>query len=417
VQWVSALILLLMGTLQPQPARLGRLEPLPLTQLDERVLVAELDNRTLTLTFAQPVPIRDVLLQLVRGTNLSVVPESTVTGSFGGELKNVTVRRALQLVLPPLGLDYALDGTFIRVFRREPEQRIFDVNYVATERTGATRIGSSDHDHGASYVGVESVTGADLFAEISKGVATLLSERGTFNLDRKAGLLQVSDSPDRLERVSTYLDAVHDRVHRQVQIDARLIEVELSDPEAQSLDWSALSPQRSGSQSNDRPVGRLRANDLRRFLKALEAQGRVVTIATPHLLAMNNQPAVVRAVNTSSDTQATGRRESEEFTLSVTPQIAGDGVVTLSFSPIVTVGPPKDQRNQGAAARRESDSVTRLGDGETLVLGGFSRSRAFQERKTSGGKGWFGRPTVTTTRRVELLVLLTARIVSASGTR
>ena len=50
---------------------------------------------------------------------------------------------------------------------------------------------------------------------------TLLSERATFNVDRKAGLLQVTDFPERLDRVALYLDAVQDRVHRQVQIDAR----------------------------------------------------------------------------------------------------------------------------------------------------------------------------------------------------
>ena len=68
---------------------------LPLTQLDERGLAADLDNRTFSLTFAQPVPIKDLLLLLVRGTNVSIVPDPGVTGSFIGELKNVTVRQAL----------------------------------------------------------------------------------------------------------------------------------------------------------------------------------------------------------------------------------------------------------------------------------------------------------------------------------
>ena len=84
-----------------------------------------------------------MLLLLVRGTNLSVVPDPSIGGSFIGELKNVTVRQALGLILPPLGLDFTLDGGVIRVFRREPETRIFDVNYLATERTGDASVGSS----------------------------------------------------------------------------------------------------------------------------------------------------------------------------------------------------------------------------------------------------------------------------------
>ena len=113
---------------------------LPLTQLDERALAADLDNRTFTLTFAQPVPVKDLLLLLVRGTSLSIVPDPSISGTFIGELKNVTVRQALGLILRPLGLDYAVDGSFVRVFRREPETRIFDLNYIATERVGSSTV-------------------------------------------------------------------------------------------------------------------------------------------------------------------------------------------------------------------------------------------------------------------------------------
>src|SRR5437773_10461306 len=114
---------------------------LPLTQLDDRALAADLDNRALTLTFAQPVPIKDLLLRLVRGTSLSVVPDPAIAGSFIGELKNVTVRQALGLILRPLGLDSALDGGVVRVFKREPETRIFDLNYIATERVESSTLG------------------------------------------------------------------------------------------------------------------------------------------------------------------------------------------------------------------------------------------------------------------------------------
>ena len=101
----------------------GRLPTLPLTQLDDRTLSSDLDNRVFTLTFAQPVAIPDLLLLLVRETSLSVVPDPGISGTFIGELKNV----------------------------------------------------------------------------------------------------------------------VHDRVHRQVQIDARVIEVELNAPNTQSLDWELLA--------------------------------------------------------------------------------------------------------------------------------------------------------------------------------
>ena len=118
---------------QPPTGRPAPLPTLPLTQLDERVPSAELDNRTFSLTFAQPVPVRDVLLLLVRGTSLSVVPDPGVNGSFTGELKNVTFRQALNLILPRFGLDFVVDGPFIRVFQRELVTRIFDMHADALQ--------------------------------------------------------------------------------------------------------------------------------------------------------------------------------------------------------------------------------------------------------------------------------------------
>ena len=368
---------------RPQPLPL-----LPLTQLDERAASAELDNKTFSATFAQPQPVKEVLLALVRGTNLSIAPDPGATGTFTGELRNVTVRQALDLVLPPLGLGYAVDGSFIRVFRRELDTRIFDLNYIATDRTGAVTVRGGD----GSNASVATATHGDVFADLAAGVKALLSDQATFNVDRKAGLLQVTDSPERLDRVAVYLDAVQDRVHRQAQIDARVIEVELNDGNAAGVDWAVLTAQFGGEQpGGQRPAPRpsltgMRITDVTRFLSLLEAQGKVTTIASPRLLAMNNEPQIVK---------------SDVITLAVTAQISGDSVMTLSLSPIVK-----------APQAAESDLLARVADGETLVVSGFTRDRETKERKAVGTSGgWFGRSTVVTRKRVELVILLTPRIV------
>ena len=56
--------------------------------------------------------------------------------------------------------------------------------------------------------------------------------------------------------------------------------------------------------------------------------------------------------------------------------------------------------------------IARVGDGETIVVAGFGRERASSEKKSSTTSGgWFGRSTVVTKKHVELVVLLTPRIV------
>jgi type II secretory pathway component GspD/PulD (secretin) len=375
--------------LQAPAQRPAPMPALPLTQLDDRVLAVDLDNRTFTLTFAQPVPVRDLLLLLVRGTNLSIVPDPAIGGTFIGELKNVTVRQALGLILRPLGLDYALDGSVIRVSRREAETRIFDLNYIATERAGQSTVAGDGH----SRASVTSSTKTDLFEEVANGVRTLLTERAAFNVDRKAGLLQVTDFPERLDRIAIYLDTVQDRVHRQVQIDARVIEVEPTDAKASGIDWAALAAKMSGAPTAEVPIATrqtmngLRVTDVGRLLSLLAEQGSVTLVASPRMLTLNNEPSIVR---------------TEAMSFSVTPQISADSIVTLSLTPIMR-----------SPAVVESDMLARVADGETLVVSGFTRDREIREKKAVGiSGGWFGRGTVVTHKRVELVILLTARIVA-----
>ena len=352
----------------PRPPQ-GAVPPaLPLTQLDDRALSADLDNRTFTLTFAQPVAVQDVLLLLVRGTSLSIVPDPSINGMFIGELKNVTVRQALGLILQPFGFDFAADGGFIRVFRREPETRLYDVNFLAAERVGNTSVGNDAT--GGSSARVTTSTKADVFADIAKGIPTILSDKGTFNVDRKAGLVQVTDFRERLDRVGVYLDAVQDRVQRQVQIETRVLEVELSDEKAVALDWSSLRQTR----------------DLDKVMAALNTQGKVTTLASPRLSVLNNEPGIVK---------------TDAVTLAVTPQVSPDSVITLSLSPVLA-----------APQALSADMVARVADGETIVIAGLGRDRETRERKNVGiSGGWFGRATVVTRKHIELVVLLTPRIV------
>lgn len=395
-------------TLGAQAPRQAQPPVLPLTQLDERALAADLDNKTFTLTFAQPVAVRELLLLLVRGTSLSIVPDPAISGSFIGELKNVSVRQALGLILPPLGLDYGVDGSFIRVFRREVDTRLFALNYAASDRAlTATTGGGPD---AANSSRLTTTANTDVFGEIAKGVQTLLSDRGTFNVDRKAGLLQVSDFPERLDRVQTYLDVVSDRTRRQVEIDARILEVALNDPSAASVDIAALArPDGARAAGSRQMVSGLAPGDVSRFLTALAGVGTVSVLGDPHIVALNNEPAVVRAV-THGGTLA----GEEGVTLSVTPQISGEGAIMLSLSPIVSQQIAEaNGKTPATTSIRSTDTLARVADGGTLVLGGFTRQRETRERQSGGTKGgWFGRSTVVTKKTVELIILLTPRIVS-----
>lgn len=380
------------------------LRPVPITQLDLNQRHPELDGRRISLRPARPTPIKEILPVLVRGTRLSVIADPSVNQTFLGELKNVTIREALDVILEPSGLDYSIRGELIRVFPRELETRFFNVDYVSTQRSSSRTIAGTGTSTG-STTRVTGTDSADVYTELAEGVKSLLSAEGRMNVDRTAALLRVTDRPNRLARVEQYLDAVMLRVTRQVQIEAKVVEVVLRDEFSAGIDWRAvlggLTPNPTSSPTTAQVSSggmtlTLNVTDFSALLKALAAQGDVNVLSSPRIIAMNNEPAIMRAATQDAHSL------TESIVLSLTAQISADGFIHMNVNPSVT--------RTGLAATsqlgdqvplitvREADTLVRVRQGETIVIAGLMHER-------------------TDRRKTDLVILLTPTLVRPSGTR
>lgn len=463
------------GQQPPRPV----LEPLPVTQIEERQARPELEGGRFSLNFAEPVPLGELLMLLVRETQLNVVVPPDLEATFSGDLKNVTLREALDLILPPHGLDYEIDDRTLRVFKREMRTRIYNIDYISTLRGGSRSMSASSSagggaglsgagnpaggvtgsagtaggtgggsgGGGGSAAQVSAVDTGDMFAQLEDGIANLQSPDGRFNLDRKASLLQVIDFPENLRRIEFYLESVMRRLHRQVVIEAKVLEVELRDEFSAGINWSlilgsatgnnvtagqTLAPSTSGGFTIGLALGNLSA-----LVSAFETQGKVSVLSSPRVTAMNNEPALMRAgtqdiffVTTTQVDPQTGRilqsavvpqSITEGVVLSVTPQISADGIVHMSISPSVT------ERTGQATSRlgdtvpiisvRETDTVVRAHQGETVVIAGLMQERTGNDVSkvpilgSLPGIGAAFRRTQKTVRKTELVILLSATIV------
>lgn len=412
---------------------------LAVTQLEERSRVGDLDVRLVSIRAPKGQPVLEVLLELVRESGFSLVPDPEVSGEFVGELQNVTLRHALDLVLRPLGFDYAVQDRSIRVFRRRLETRLLDVNLLGGRRAARRWPVTSGLERGVP----DPTEGPEVLDELLRGVQALLSGSGRAHLDRAAGLLQVTDYPERLDRIRLYLDTVQQRLGRQVSLMAQVIEVELQGPSTPGIDWAAVwrasGVEREPSETFGRgPVARaLRAGTPARLLAALGAQGRVRLLAAPRAAAMHNEPLWLRVatdevllVPSSRVDETTGRSGaplasaqvvSEGVLLGITPHIGADGVIQLHISPRVAAR-ARSGAGGPALAVREADTMVRAYDGETVVIAGLISERIETERRRPpvvgalpvvGGA--FERETRRTVR-TELVVLLSASIVTPGRT-
>src|SRR5262245_43973192 len=302
------------------PQRSVDLQPLPATTLDARQPGANLDGpRRISLTVPRPVSLSDLLLLLVHGTPFSLVDGDAVAGAtFVGELKDLSMRQAIEAVLFPRALDYDVQGTLIRVFPRRTSTRLFSVNYPNTRRTLTREL------RGAS----SSTTQTDFFDDLEKGVQSLLSASGRMHVDRTAGLVQVTDFADRLDQVGVYVEAAQLRAARQVRIDAQVFEVALADGRASSIDWRApairsATGARSAANGGSTPV----ATDIDALMKAIAQQGVITPIASPQVLAINNEPAIVRFGDAIVTSDSSSGQHIEGLTLTVVAQISADHIV------------------------------------------------------------------------------------------
>jgi MSHA biogenesis protein MshL len=393
-------------------------------------------SQPLSLSFAEPIAIRDLLLLLVQNTTLSVVLDPDVDGTFSGDLKNVTLQQALDLVLEPHGFVAAIQDNVVRVRREQVQTRLFNINYVATRRSGTRgtgltgMYGQGAYGYGANGVVGGGVAGAgggyyggaggiggsqasvsgtdsgDVFEELQAGIETLLSDAGKLNIDRKAGLVQATDYPSHLDKIAVYIEAYETRALRQVRIVAKILEVELREEFSAGIDWSlvlkdagnavAITQRLAPTRGSSAFTMGVNIKDFTGLLEAFAGQGRVNVMASPWVMAMNNEPAVMRVgtqdvyfvttsqVDASSgqilQTVVTPQTINEGVTLSVTPQITADGVINMSIMPSIT------ERTGTATSRlgdqvpivsvRETDTLVRVHEGETIVIAGLMQDRA-----------------------------------------
>ena len=240
-------------------------------------------------------------------------------------------------------------------------------------------------------------------------------EAASVIVNRETGVITVRASGRQHERVQEFLDRVMAAARRQVLIEATLVEVTLSDGYQQGIDWTHLGGTTFGVQSptldanTGSPITPFKLSYLSKNLSIdvslLEAFGTVKVLSSPKLAVLNNQTAMLKVVDefvyfnvkadtittvnvgTSTTFTTTPQSVSVGVVMTVTPQVADDGEITLNVRPTISsIQALKPDPNPALAEAgvtnevpqirtREIESVLRLRSGEVAVLGGLMEDR------------------------------------------
>ncbi len=223
-------------------------------------------------------PAAQVFMSIVSGTRYSMLVHSEVKGTVTVNLKDVTVREALDALRDLYGYEYRVDGTRILIQPIGIRTRVFRVNYLIGQRLGRSDIrvtSGSIADGGAGGAGVPGVPGttglptaptqtagsSSMSASTTDSSRIQTSVRNDFWEDLRltltqiigtadgrnvvvnpqAGLIVVRAMPEELRQIEAYLRAIRLSVERQVMLEAKILEVTLSDEYQTGINWALFS--------------------------------------------------------------------------------------------------------------------------------------------------------------------------------
>ncbi len=444
------------------------------------------------------VPAQAFYMGLVADTNINMVVSPEIKGNVTLALKRVTIDQVLQALEDAYGYAYnSIPGGY-EIIPNTLRTQIYKVNYLELQRKSRSNMTVSSGEVTASpnSGGVGNTTpGGNVSGSINNGnqaysavigdvetkstvdfwkslQVTLQKIIGTSNgrtvtVNPVAGIVVVHASPRELKQVERYLDMVQNSMDRQVILEAKILEVNLTNEFQMGIDWRLFGA-RLNALSNFPNVGIMQSafpdayrvdvhwnpQDFTSVIQALETQGNVQVLSSPRVSAMNNQKAAIKVgfdeffvtnvtqnqnvVSSGLVTQPTVNVNLTPFfsgiTLDVTPQIDANGQVTLHIHP--TVSEVKDQRKvidlgtQGGTLNlplansriRESDTIVHAKDGQVVVIGGL------MQNSTTEGIGqvpWFGnipflgtlvRATKQNSQKSELVILLRPTLVKGKQT-
>lgn len=406
---------------------------------------------------ATDVDAKDFFQAIVRGSRYNVIIHPDVSGKISLSLNNVTLAEAFTVVEEVYGYEVIRRGNIVQIFPPGIRTETIALNYLFLKRFGSSSTtinsggvsenGSNNGNNGNNNSGGNSNnsssgnnqngnsgssnqnSGIKLHTENESNFWEELKESltafvGTGDgrsviVSPHAGLVTVRALPQEITAVKAFITATESHLHRQVIIEAKIMEVTLNDDFQQGIKWSKILDQVGSAEIIYSTTGNVVGNvisstigginsmafskqtnssDFSGVIELLQTQGNVQVLSSPRITATNNQKAVIKVgedeyfVTNVSSTTTTGTSTTTtpevELTpffsgiaLDVTPQISKDGSVILHVHPSVTTTKEQNKTIQigneqlvlplAQSSIRESDTIIRANSGEVVLIGGL----------------------------------------------
>lgn len=456
---------------------------------------------------ATEVEAKDFFQALVQGSRYSAVIHPDVEGSISLSLNNVTLFEALDVVEDVYGYEIIRNKNIVKVFPPGIRTETIALNYLFLKRFGSSSTsinsgGVSENDpnsgnnsnnnnnnnggnnrnsngsnnssgnsnnqkNQSSGINLHTQNESSFWDELKESLVAFVGtgDGRSVIISPHAGLITIRALPQEITAVKEFLAETEGHLHRQVIIEAKIMEVTLNDDYQQGIKWDKVLANVGSAEvvysTTGNVVGNVISNtiggvnsialskqtngsDFTGVIDLLQTQGNVQVLSSPRITVTNNQKAVIKVgedeyfvtevsstTTTGTSTTTTPEVELTPFfsgiALDVTPQISKGGSVILHVHPSVTLTEEQNKTIQlgestlilplAQSSVRESDTIINAMSGEVVVIGGLIETyKIDKESKTPflGDIPYLGelfKNKTETSQKRELVIMLKPIVV------
>ncbi|VAX36090.1 hypothetical protein MNBD_UNCLBAC01-984 [hydrothermal vent metagenome] len=476
--------------------RKGVFEPKHLSQKDDVMKTGDQDKEVIKVMIDvldfKNVDIMDVLKVIAKKSNLNIVAGRGVAGKVNIYLQDVEVREALKIILESQNLTFAEEGNILRVMTAKDFQLKYGhkfgekleisvvqlvyadalaVNSILTQMKSV--IGKVIVDKSSNSIilidtsdkvrlleqlilEIDAPRITQVFElyygkveDVAPKVTELLTKNiGRVEFDVRSNKLIVTDVPEKILQVEKLISTLDDK-EKVVFIEAKILQVVLSDQQKMGVDWEGIVANYKNLnlksnfdvlESSDKrgtvSVGTLSDDNYTALLEALEEEGATNILSNPRITVTNNNAAKILVgstepyITSTTITPSSGPTTTSESVnfievgvkLYVTPTIHRGGFITMNIKPevssVIRTVTTSNNNTIPVVETSEAETTVMVKDGVTIVIGGLIKDETIDSEKKIpllGDIPLLGRAFKNTnhfSRKTELVIFLTPKIVS-----
>ncbi len=392
-----------------------------------------------TSSYRSSVTILDLIKNLASECKISILAEDAITyRALNQRLKFINISDysltdLFDLLLSEHNLFYEYDKNRGLLKISFLKTKTFYIDYVnfqnrKSETKKSIKTGSGSGSSGGKSSGsssnnedsLSSVTEFKFWEKIEAEIKALMQRDGDAYrvkskvfVNSEAGLVTVTGTKRQLDRVVEYINTLLDRLHKQVMIEAKILEVTYRNASSTGIDWSKFDLSLFGngrgaysargvnviSNSLNVPINGFAYDfNMNGFIQFLKQNGDVSIVSNPKVLTLNNQPAVINVgdqinykyqtgeivTSTSGTPVGTNTYTIESVfigvTLSIVPEVTHDGFIILKINPVISDFRDLNQASMKPDTIRsvppdvkikQLSSIVKVKNGNRVVIGGL----------------------------------------------